>query len=500
MPWLNMSSLRLGFRAAFFAALLAFSLCAGVPGTDAAKPDKADLTPVAAAKGRDAPGGRVLSLTQGMAEIVSVGGSVSDVMVANPSIVDVTAVQSDRLYIVGTNLGSTNVIALDGEGNIVGRLIVHVKIDDGPIQKLVHEMFPDEDVKINTLNQQVILTGTVSTPEVSERIASMVAAYIGEIIEQEGTIDEVITNLLQVRGKAQVMLRVRVMEVSRTLLREKSADTDVQDYGGLFGRRIGISPDLGAAAGTVATGATEVPLATVGILEDFGALGPIDTVLTALERNGLGKILAEPNLTAISGEQAGFLAGGEFPVPSGKDQDGNIIIQFRSFGVSLNFRPVVLSEKRISMQLDTEVSSLSRDSIVQLAGIDVPGLDVRRATTTVELGSGSTLMIAGLLQSQTVKNLSSLPGMAKNPIIGALMGSDNFRRDESEMVVLVTPYLVEPFADKRQAEEVPLPDKDRKRHDALSQAFADNIRRAYGKLNLDRVFEGSGEQFGYIVE
>lgn len=460
------------------------------------KASKTDLVTVASDIQKKDP---TIVLTQSMAEIVDVEGQIADVMVADPSIVDVSALQSNRLYLVGINLGTTNIIALDEAGNVIKRLNVHVKIDDETIQNALEELFPNEDVHVKSLTDQLILSGTVSTPDVAERVANVVGQYMGEIQDMDGAADEIIVNLLNVRGKAQVMLRVKVMEVSRTLLRERGANTDIDDLGGVFGKNIRNNPhpDMdGIFGGVIETGVTETPYALFGVLESFGALGPIETMISLLEEEGLVKVLAEPNLTAISGEEAGFLAGGEFPVPSGKDSEGNIVITFRQFGVSLNFSPTVLSEKRISLQLQTEVSSLARESQVQLDGVEVPGLDVRRASTTVELGSGGTLMIAGLLESETIKTMSGLPGITRTPILGDLMSSESFRRDETEMVVLVTPYLVDPFADEKQSEEVP---KKEQEQSGLASAFSKNIRKTYGALQISDLFEGD-KSYGYIID
>ncbi|MCB9994987.1 MAG: type II and III secretion system protein family protein [Rhodospirillales bacterium] len=459
---------------------------------------KTDLVTIAAEKHKKDP---TIVLVQGMAEIVDVPGPVADIMVANPDIVDVMALQSNRLYLVGVNVGSTNLIAVDENGDIVKRLNVHVKIDDEVLQDTIRELFPEEEVYIKTLTDQLILTGTVSTPDVAQRISSLVAHYMGEIQDLDGrSTDEIIVNLLKVRGKSQVMLRVKVLEVSRSLLKERGTDTDIADLGDVFGESIQNNPTeaslSGFFGGVIQTGVTETPFAAFGLLENLGAFGPIDTILTLLEENGMAKILAEPNLTAISGENAGFLAGGEFPVPSGRDSEGNVVIVFRQFGVSLAFTPIVMSPDRISMQLETEVSSLSRESAVTLADIDVPGLDVRRASTTVEMGSGTTLMIAGLLQSQTVNNMSGIPGMMNTPIIGDLMSSESFRRDETEMVVLVTPYLVEPYGDKNQAKKIPAKDN---KQDNLEKAFARNIRRTFGNLKVSGIFDGQNG-YGYIIE
>ena len=456
---------------------------------------KSDLVTIASEAQKKDP---TIVINQNTAEVVDVGGPIADIMVANPEIIDVTALQSNRLYIVGMQLGSTNLIAVDAEGNVLKRLNVHVTIDTENIQRTIDELFPDEDVTVKALRGQVIISGSVSTPDVAQRVQNLVAQYMTEIEGKKATADEVVVNLMSVKGKSQVMLRVKVLEVSRSLLKERGSDTQIDDLGGVLGKNVANSDRLsGLLGGVVETGITETPFAAFGLLEKFGSFGPIDSVLTMLEQNGLAKILAEPNLSAISGEQASFLAGGEFPVPSGRDSNGNIIITFRQFGVSLSFIPIVMSEDRISMQLATEVSSLSRDTTATLADIEVPGLDVRRASTTVEMASGTTLMIAGLLQSQTVNNLSGIPGMTKAPIIGQLMSSESFRRDETEMVVLVTPYLVEPFGDKKQAKRIPKEEGDKK--NSLAEAFFRNIRRTFGNLKISGLFDGD-HSYGYILE
>lgn len=439
-------------------------------------------------------------VVRGMAEVVDVDGPIADIMLADPTIADVTALQSNRLYLVGITIGYTNVIVLDDKGDVIKRFNVMVTIDTQIIEEKIHQLFPGEDVSIDVLRGQIIMKGTVSTPDVAQRIQNLVLHHITDVEGTEDTADRLIVNLIKIRGKAQVMLRVKILEVSRTLLRERTADTNIDDIGmSLNGHiRNSESAQLGGLFGGVfSPSVSQTPFAAFGLLESFGALGPLDTVITLLEDAGLARLMAEPNLTAISGEQAGFLAGGEFPVPSSADSNGNVIITFRPFGVSLSFRPIVLDEDRISLEFETELSSVSRDSDATLAGVQVPGLDVRRASTTVEMGSGMTLMIAGLLQSQTVKNLSGIPGMVNTPIIGDLMSSKSFQRDESEMVVMVTPYLVEPFGDKRQANKVP---RQGEKDDCdLGLAFARNIRRTYGAQKVEELFEGD-MSYGYILD
>ncbi len=462
---------------------------------------KTDLVTIASdAQTRDP----TIFLIQGTAEIIDVSGPVADMMVADPSIVDVTALQSNRLYVVGVNLGSTNLIAIDENGDVVKRLNIHVTMDTNSIQETVDRFFPDEGVKIEAVRGQLILSGNVSTPDVAQKIQNLVTHYVLDVEGTDGTPDEYIVNLMSVKSRSQVTLRVKIMEVSRTLLRQRGSDTVIDDLGlnlkGNLNNSGRITDAVGASVfgGVIDTGLANGPFASFGLLESFGAFGPLNTVLDLLEEEGLAKVLAEPNLTAISGELASFLAGGEFPVPSGRDNQGRIEITFREFGVSLNFTPVVLSEDRISLQMQVEVSSLALDQNVQLgADTNIPGLDIRRAATTVELGSGGTLMVAGLLKSETVNGMSGLPGMTRTPIIGQLISSESFQRDETELVVLVTPYLVQPFADRNNAkEEAPMPAREK---NYLASAFSKNIRRAYGALKISGLF-GDDETYGYILD
>ncbi len=441
-----------------------------------------------------------LVITQGMAEIVDVSGAVSDIMVADPSIVDVMALQANRLYVVGANLGSTNIIAVDENGNVVKRLIVQVKFDDSSIQELIDNLFPNEDVKMHTLSDQIVLTGHVSSAVVAAQIANIVARHAQELQGGGGgqPVDSVISNMMTVGGDNQVMLKVKIVEASRNVLRELGLQTSVFEGGGGVG-------ELLQESIVGASGLTADPLGVGTILYNQGAdgTGGISMTVRALERDGLINTLAEPNLTAISGESAGFLAGGDFPIPTSRDQDGNIVVTYRPFGVSLNFVPTVLSRDMISLQLATEVSSISAQNSLVTNSLSIPGFNVRRAETTVELASGGSIVIAGLLQSEATKNMNDLPGIKDIPILGDLISSESFQRNETELLVIVTAYLVKPYADKTAAEKVEaVPSKDGKKRSnyALSTAFATNLRRTYGSMGLpDDLFDGNGS-YGYLID
>ena len=403
--------------------------------------DKANLTPVVLDKKTP----NILRITLGKGEVVPMDGNVADVLVANPAIAEVSAIQANRLYIVGLNLGDTNLVILDSEGEVLQRMDIHVKLDEKAIQNYLDNMYPDEDIRLSTINDQIVLAGSVSSPVIANQVSQIVAAYVGEVQGTSGAVDSLIVNLLNVRGEQQVMLKVKVFEASKTLLRELGLETTVDDVGTSFGGGEFSGSFLNVAS---QTGLSQNPFAAGGLIFQNSNFGPMQILLNMLEEDSKVHTLAEPNLTAISGQEAGFLAGGEFPVPTGRDSEGNVVIEFRPFGVSLNFRPVVLSESRISLQLQTEVSSLSRDTSVTLQGLEVPGLNIRRASTTIEVPSGGGMMIAGLLQSQAVKGMAGLPGIRDVPVLGDLVSSRSFNRDESELIVVVTAYIVKPYAEQ----------------------------------------------------
>ena len=528
--------------------LAAIGMVCALPAASAMA-DKADL-PLTSL---DDP---MINIMVGKAEMVSLDGNVSDVLVANPSIVDVMAVKSNQLYLVGSALGDTNIMILDEDGNVLKRLNVHVQMDTRKLQGVVKELYPNESVEIRALTDQVVLTGNVSTPAVSNSIAQLDGHYAGEIQNMDNRpVDEIIVNMLTVSGEQQVMLKVKILEASRSALKDL----------GLTARADGEIGAVGTTAGAIAGGlglTSPVQLGLLALNYTSGSFGPLSFVARALEEEGIVNTLAEPNLTAISGEQAGFLAGGEIPIPTEIDRNGNIVYEFRPFGVSLNFRPTVMSANRISMEMTTEVSSASFDDGLQLQGISVPTFNVRRANTTVELPSGGTLMIAGLLQSDALSSLTQIPGVAKVPVVGDLLKSDSFQRNETELVVLITPYLVKPFGQNEAAgqatpQKVPGDMKDiprlsmedlgelpeekmmagdmapmprapskmamapptglsqepmlngtplqkdparpEREQNALSRVFENNIKRTYGSKKVDNVMKDMGS-FGYMTE
>ena len=435
-----------------------------------------------------------LVLSRGKAETVELSGQVADVMIADPNVLEVSVLKSNRLYVVG-NIGDTNMIALDEFGNILKRLNVHVRMDGQAVQEAVETLFPNENVQIKVLGNQMILTGTASDAMTANRIRDLASRFY------DGDGDDIV-NMMDVRGEQQVTLRVRIVEMSRTLIKELGIETNINDpvdsatTNPLFDMVVPGSVDSGIVGQALsATGITNDPAFTARVFNNtnLGGLGTIEVLLRALEEENLLNTLAEPNLTSVSGEEASFLAGGEFPVPSGVDDSGNTVFEYRPFGVALNFSPTVTSSKRISLQLSTEVSQRNAADDAQVGTTSLPAFDVSRASTTVEMSSGGSLMIAGLIDSKTVDGVSGIPGILDVPIFGDLVKSKQFTRNESEVLVIVTAYLVEPFKDDSNVQQEP-----EHKDTPLADAFAAIIRRTYGNVVDEMLVEDA--VYGYLLE
>jgi pilus assembly protein CpaC len=426
---------------------------------------------------------KTVHLTSGKAGTVELPKAISDILVASPAVADVGVLRSNRLYVVGRSVGDTNVLAFDDAGNVLAEISVHVRIDEKTVSETLRNFFPEENLEVKTVGDNIVLTGRVSTPSVANQVRDLAGRFIT-------TADQEVVDLMKVAGEQQVMLKVKIVEADRSILREIGVDADYQTdiSGSDFNSAV-----LNSFSGTGLTATN--PFASGAIFfSDNDDFGPLQITMQALERDGFINTLAEPNLTAISGESAGFLAGGEFPVPTGVDSQGRIQIEFKQFGVSLDFRPIVLSKDRISLQLASEVSALAEQDNVTLGeGVDIPGLTVRRANTTVEMASGSSLMIAGLIKSETTNALNGLPGVSDIPVLGDLFKSKSFARDETELLIIVTPLLVEtfkePLADAVEPKDTLPP---------LSKRLQTTLKKIYANKVSDDVTGNA--KFGYIVD
>lgn len=392
----------------------------------------------------------VLSIGKG--ELVNVPGSMADVFIANDAVADVQVKSQRQLYVFGKAGGETTLYASNARGDIIWSANIRVGSNIGSIDQMLTLAMPEAKISVATMGTNtVLLTGTVAAPEDAAEAQRLVEAFVGD--------ETNVISRLKMATPLQVNLRVRIAEVSRTFVRTLGANLISADqtsgfqFGVTTGRAfspqynpggpVGVGVTDGADGTTVITrngpGAT---IAGLGSLLGLDLAGAFDLA----ERNGLLTTLAEPNLTALSGETADFLAGGEFPIPLSQGL-GTTTIEYKNFGVSLAYTPTVLANGRISLRVRPEVSELSSNGAVTLNGFQIPALTIRRAETTVELGSGQSFMIAGLLNNNSQNSIDKAPGLGDVPILGNLFRSTEFRRGETELVIVVTPYLVKPVND-----------------------------------------------------
>ena len=416
---------------------------------------------------------QVLNLEKGRSAVVDLPVDASDVFVSNPAVADAVLRTPRRIFVLGVDGGSSDAIFFDAMGRQILNLSIRVDAPTDELSDTVHRLYPDAHVDVQSLNGHVVLSGMARDDGQADQILRLAQTYVDDPLK--------VVNLMSIAGKDQVTLKVRIVEVNRTTIKQLGFNTNL-----LTGHVGEVQYSLGSNAtfgvnnkylGGITSGykydSTQQPLldvpcsdptlsgckavihgpqdasnwetATAGTVVGHSGVNQLSSMLEAFERVGLVRTLAEPNLTAVSGESAKFLAGGEFPVPIGQDNQGRITVEFKPFGVGLGFTPVVMSGGRISLKVSTEVSELSNVGALQLnSSLTIPGLSVRRAETSVEMQSGSSLMIAGLLQSKMKSSVDSLPGLTTLPVIGALLRSRDFLNDETEMVVIVTPYIVNP--------------------------------------------------------
>ncbi len=432
------------------------------------------LMPAAAAQAQSVsrPANEIL-LSIGRGQLVTVGGSMTDVFIANESVADVQVKSPNQLYVFGKAGGETTVYASNAAGDVIWSANIRVGSNIDSVDQMLKMAMPDAKIAVSTMGTNTfLLTGTIAAPEDASEAQRLVQAFVGKEAN-------VITRL-KMATPLQVSLQVRFAEVSRTLVRQLGTNlTTIDGTGGFkFGVTQGRSPGstfttdprLPLGVGTtsvtgytidpitgnvVAGPGTNVnPLAGVSTIAGMGKLFGLN-ILGALdigESLGLVTSLSTPNLTALSGETADFLAGGEYPIPISQGL-GSTSVEYKKFGVSLAYTPTVLANGRISIRVRPEVSELSSQGAITINGFQVPALTVRRAETTVELGSGQSFMIAGLMSNGAQNTLKKMPGAGDIPILGALFRSTNFQRGETELVIVVTPYLVNPV----DANDIKLP-------------------------------------------
>jgi pilus assembly protein CpaC len=403
---------------------------------------------------------RDINLSIGRGELINVPGTMSDVFVANDSVADVQIKSERQLYLFGKSGGVTTVYASNKAGAIIWSANVRVGSNIDSVDQMLALAMPEAKVNVATMGTNTfLLTGTVAAPEDAAEAERLVAAFVGDGAN--------VISRLKTATPLQVNLQVKFAEVSRSLVREIGANLSTVDATGGFRFGIGngrslttgtyntagpigvgpgaLNPSVKLPDGTTITGpgvkttGSGSTLAGIGRLFGLDILGAFDLA----ERVGLVTTLSQPNLTALSGETADFLAGGEFPIPISQGL-GSTSIEYKKYGVSLAYTPTVLANGRISLRVRPEVSELSSQNSVTLNGFQIPALTTRRAETTIELGSGQSFMIAGLLSNNSQNSIDKTPGVGDVPILGSLFRSTSYRKGETELVIVVTPYLVNP--------------------------------------------------------
>jgi pilus assembly protein CpaC len=482
--------------------------------------------------------------------IVELPREVREVMVPNPDKIDAILQTSTRAYLIGKAVGEANVLFLDKNGRQVASLDITIARDLSGLSVLLTRLLPGSKITVETVGERTVLTGNVTNPMDAPRACEIVTSYLGPLDQQQnggssatgggsaitlntsnnvkggGSSDSgsgsqscdpsSVINLLTVEGREQVLLKVSVVEMERNILKQFGVDLNALINSGNFAFAAlsdlpfpfnvagkGLLEPFLKNAGDGPTNAFPIAGPNVPSVERTSGIGTqwqsggsrVQGVLRALEQDGLLHTLAEPNLTAISGETANFLAGGEFPIPVAQ-QLGTISVEFKKFGIGLAFTPVVMSEGRISLKVSTEVSELSNEGAVVLQNLAIPALKVRRAETTVELPSGGSLVMAGLLSDQSKQALSGYPGLKNLPVLGTLFRSRDFLKNETELVVLVTPYVVKPVARQDLAQ----PDDGFGWASDLNTDLIGQMNRVYGRHPERAPIGRFDGDVGFIVE
>jgi pilus assembly protein CpaC len=441
-----------------------------------------------------------ISLGLNKAIVVDLDTDARDVVVASPEIVDAVVRTPRRIFIMALKIGQTNAIFLDGQGKQIGTLEVFVGSDVADLNDQLSRQLKGARIRAEALNDNVVLNGTVTSAQQASQAQDMATRFAGQATK--------VVNALSIEQASQVLIKVRVAEMGRTIAKQLGINVTAA-VGSLGGTPIFASTDNQfSLLGRALSNLSGARIGSVGAQCLINALvlgcnpdpNNVQGVVQALEDIGLVRTLAEPNLTAVSGESARFLAGGEFPVPVSRDRDGNVTISFKQFGVGLAFTPVVLDKGHISLQVSTEVSELTNTGAFSLAGgglndgLTIPALAVRRAETTVELPSGGSLVIGGLLQNQTKQNINGFPGLKDLPILGALFRSRDFQNSETELVVMVTAYLVDPVTEARLSR----PDTGFVVPTDLDTVLTGRLNTVYGRNVMPP--NAPRNTIGYIVE
>jgi pilus assembly protein CpaC len=446
------------------AIAIALTLALGAFVASNARAEEHDAAGIVAANGT------AIKIESGRGVLVRLEHAATSIFVADPDVADVQVKSQSLLYLVAKKAGTTALFAVNAQDKVVLNVPIEVNYNLTRIQEAIHELVPNAAISVSTIENSVVLDGTVYAASEADDILGVVKRFLPDIqvgAARGGTTGDtkMIVNRIKVAAPNQINLRVRVAEVSRDLIKQFGFNWDaaIQKGNMVFGlagnnaTALATNATTGATVATAAGGVFQTRSlstdlkTTVNSLFGQAAVGNVDlsSVIDALDNNGLATILAEPNLTAVSGEPASFLVGGEFPIPTAATSTlgiQTVEVSWKKFGVSLNFVATIASGNRINLHVAPEVSQVSNTFAVNIGGIQLPSITTSRAETTVELASGQSIAIAGLLQNDVTETLKNFPFLGDVPILGQLFRSDQFRRQETELVIIVTPYIVRPIA------------------------------------------------------
>ena len=468
-----------------------------------------------------------VALPAGQSATIELPVDARDVLVTNPLAADVVLRSPRHISVLGLKAGATDAVFFDAANRRILTLSIQISPDTTAISELINRLIPGARVHVDGLNESIILSGQVATLADSDKAVQIARAQVdkGEKQSRDGSGPQVI-NMLSIAGKDQVMLKVRIIEVQRNIIKQLGVNFQALAQAGATAFTFASVPTyaingqlLGGGAGGLSTSGNN-------------GLNQLAASLQAFERVGLVRTLAEPNLTAVSGESAKFLAGGEFPVPVGRDLTGQVTLEFKQYGVGLGFTPIVMSGGRISLKISTEVSEIDTSGSFSLGfgtggssttlpctvgtsgcsangtititttpttsgtNLVVPSLIVRRAETTVELPSGGAMMIAGLLQDTSKQNIDGIPGLKNVPVLGALFRSRDYLAGQTEMVVIVTPYIV----DAVNPQDLQTPADGLRMANDTDTILLGRLNRAYKRppeATAGRTYQGP---VGYVIE
>lgn len=475
-------------RSVSLAALMATAGLGSLSLSNAAEPRGADpRTPVIQVVGSESSS-RQVALGIGKAVIIDLPSDVKDVLVADPAIANAVVRSSRRAYMIGVKTGQTSIFFFDAEGRQIAGFDIAVTRDLNGLRAALKQMFPDSDIRVEGIGDGLMLTGVAANQTEAQQAFDLATRLAGE---------NKVANSISVRGRDQVMLKVTVAEVQRDVIKQLGIDLKGSIGGGSSVLNFNTSNPFSAQGSALGPGAL------------VGRFGSITATLNAMDRAGVIRTLAEPNLTAISGETATFIAGGEFPVPNGLSCDTTRTppvcqqqIDWKKFGVSLAFTPIVMSEGRISLKIMTEVSDLSSDGAITLGGsvqgttLTVPSIRTRRAETVVEIPSGGALAMAGMIQESTKQQMNGLPGLMQLPILGSLFKSRDYINRQTELMILITPYIVRAVAQK----DLSRPDDGFADAPDSSGVLLGRLNKIYGipdRVNPKKIYHGN---VGFILD